>query len=66
MAEETYRQQEVDRRITWLEEHYSIFNEEMGGVKASTDWLTWATRWIIAGIFGNLALAILGIILNIK
>jgi hypothetical protein len=60
-----YQNQEQDRRIKWLEDHYSTFNSEMGEVKTDvalikTDmrWLKRMMWWLISVIitgFGSLA-----------
>lgn len=57
--------EEITKRVLWLENHWSTFNNEMGRVQESTEWLTWATRWIITGIFGNLLLTLLGFVVNL-
>ena len=66
MAEDQYREKEIDRRLEWLEERYANFNSEMGKVQESANWLTWATRWIITGVIGNLLLALTSILLNMS
>lgn len=50
-----YCDKEQDRRLEWLEKHYSNFNSEMGELKESqatiktdVDWLK-RNYWIIAG-----------------
>ena len=42
-----YRHEETDRRLQWLEEHYSTFNEEFASVKADVKWLV-KFFWVIA------------------
>lgn len=49
-----YQNAEQERRILWLEEHYSIFNNEMGEikekmVKIETD-VSWLVKnyWVVA------------------
>lgn len=42
-----YRHQETERRLLWLEEHYSKFNDEFGDVKADVRWLV-KFFWLVA------------------
>ena len=53
--ENNYRDKEQDRRLEWLEKHYSNFNMEMGNIekkvaKIETD-VSWLKRnyWLVAG-----------------
>ena len=47
MTEQDYQNQEQDRRIKWLEDHYTTFNSEFGEVKADVKWLK-KFFWIVA------------------
>jgi len=38
---------EQNKRITWLEQHYSNFNSELGSVKADVKWLKWWMKMMI-------------------
>lgn len=59
-GEQDYQNQEQDRRIRWLEDHYSTFNNEMGTVQKcvgemKTD-LTWIKKmlwWVVATMIGG-------------
>ena len=43
-----YRHIETERRLQWLEEHYSQFNSEFGEVKTDVKWLV-KFYWVIMG-----------------
>ena len=55
MIKETYRDQEQERRICWLEEHFATMNNELGCVKESMKAIendvSWLKQffWIVAG-----------------
>lgn len=46
MGKTDYQNQEQDRRIKWLEDHYSTFNEEMGNIKKSVEGIKTDIGWI--------------------
>jgi hypothetical protein len=54
-----YQNNEQDRRLQCLEEHYSNFNSEMGEVKSDVKWLKW---WIQITAGASITGLIMGVI----
>jgi hypothetical protein len=71
MPEQEYINIEQNRRITWLEDHYSTFNGEMGDVKqgmavVKTD-VAWLKKyfWIVnAASIGAVVTGIINLIMK--
>ena len=62
--ENSYRDRETDRRLKWLEDRYSIFNEEFGEVKSDVKWLV-KYHWIItAASVGGLLTGLFNLMLK--
>ena len=61
---DTYHDQEQDRRICFLEEHYSKFNDEMGEVRTDVKWLK-QNHWIVVSAsVGAFITAVINVILK--
>ena len=63
------KNEEQDRRILWLEEHYSNFNQEMGEVKRDVAVLKeqvsrclWWGKFVVATSIGALLTGLINII----
>lgn len=54
-----YQNNQQDRRLECLEEHYATFNSEMGEVKADVKWLRW---WVQLSAGAAISSLIIGVI----
>ena len=55
-----YQNAEQDRRITWLENHYSTFNDEMGEVKRTVGEIKTDIGWVKKLLYLLISLMITG------
>ena len=53
--------EEFQKKLDFLGEHYTIWNEEFGVIKTNVAWLIWAVKLLIAGI----GTTIMGIVTDI-
>jgi len=71
MEKNNYQNQEQERRILWLENHWSTFNDELGVVKTkigkietNVNWLM-KSYWVIAGAsIGALITALINLLVE--
>lgn len=66
-----YQNKEQDRRITWLENHYTTFNKEFGdlqkqvaGIETDVKWLVKSYWVIVTASIGAVVSSIINIIIR--
>jgi len=65
MEQNNYRDKEQDRRIEWLEKHYSNFNTEMGSVKQDVSEIKTDVAWLKKFFWVVVAASIGSVIANL-